>query len=80
MHPTTPFQAAVKKYGTSNFKRTTVKIFDDLRSAFNLEAKIVDKDFIKRKDNYNAHIGGYGGASYFRKVYQYDLTGKYIRE
>ena len=80
MHPTTPFQAAVKKYGTSNFKRTTVKVFDSLKPAFDMEALIVDKDFVKRKDNYNVHIGGYGGASYFRKVYQYTLTGDFIRE
>lgn len=80
MDPTTPFQAAVKKYGTSNFKRTTVKIFDDAKSAYDLESIIVDKDFIKRTDVYNAHIGGCGGSSYFRKIYQYDLDGKYLRE
>ena len=70
MDPTTPFQAAVKKYGTSYFKRTTVKVFDDAKSAYDLESIIVDKDFIKRTDVYNAHIGGCGGASYFRKIYQ----------
>ena len=80
MNPTTPFQAAVKKYGTSNFKRTTVKIFDNAKSAYQLEEQIVDLEFIKRKDNYNVHIGGLGGSSYFRKVYQYCITGEYIRD
>lgn len=80
MNPTTPLQAAVKKYGTAKFKRQVVKIFDNAEAAYQMEAQIVDDAFIKRHDTYNAHIGGCGGSSYFRKVYQYNMNGMYQRE
>ena len=51
--PQTTFQYAVKKYGTSNFRRTVLNIFDTSEEAYALEKQIVNKAFIKRKDVYN---------------------------
>lgn len=80
MNPTTPLQMAVKKHGTSSFKRTTLKVFDNLEDAFNLEKELVTTEFINRSDTYNAKLGGTGGASYFTKINQFDLTGKLIKQ
>ena len=38
IHPKTPFQYAVKKYGIKNFIRTTLQEFDNEEDAYNLEA------------------------------------------
>ena len=47
MNPKTPFQYAVKKYGTSSFKRDILYIYDTLEEAYLKEAEIVDSQFIK---------------------------------
>lgn len=80
MHPITPLQAAVKKYGTSNFKRTTIKIFNNSEEAYQMEKDLVTQEFINRGDTYNAKLGGLGGASYYRKVYQFSPEGTLIRK
>ena len=80
MNPTTPFQAAVKKYGTSAFKRTILKIYDTAHEAYNLEKEIVNYDFIRRKDTYNAKLGGEGGYGAYVKIFQFDLKGNLIKE
>ena len=80
MKPTTPFQYAVKKYGTSNFKRTILKIYDTVAEAFSLEATIVDYDFIRRKDTYNVALGGGGGNQAFIKINQFNINGNLIKE
>lgn len=74
-NPTTPLQYAVKKYGTSNFRRSILFIFNTAEEAFAKEMDIVNKDFINRKDTYNAKLGGIGGSSYSTKIYQFNLKG-----
>lgn len=80
-HPKTKFQYAVQKYGPSNFKRVTIKEFDNEEEAYCLEQEIVNESFISRKDVYNQVIGGHGGdlANNSKPCYQYDLNGKYLR-
>lgn len=80
MNPITPLQAAVKKYGTSNFKRITIKIFNNSEDAYNMERELVTHEFIKRKDTYNAKLGGLGGASYYRSIYQFSEEGVLIKK
>lgn len=80
MYPTTPFQYAVKKYGISKFKRTTIKVFDNLQEAFNLEKELVNYEFLNRKDTYNAALGGGGGNQAFVSVCQFTLEGKFIKK
>lgn len=83
LHPKTPFQYAVKKYGVKNFIRTTIKEFDNENDAYNLEATLVNEDFLRRDDVYNLALGGrlnYDNLHNPKKeVHMYDLDGNYIR-
>lgn len=78
----TAFQYAVKKYGPKNFVRKTLAVFNTVEEAFDLEAEIVNEEFISRPDVYNMVIGGDGGIflAMRKKVFQYDLDGNYITE
>ncbi len=51
---------AIKKYGIQNFQKDILEIADEESIAYLLEKKMVDKDFVRRKDTYNYTIGGKG--------------------
>ena len=76
----TAFCCAVSKYGPSNFKRETIKEFDTLEEALELEKEIVNKTFLKRKDIYNQIEGGGYPPTLEKKVYQYNLNGYFMME
>ena len=46
MNPKYPFQFAVKKYGTSNFKRTTLYTFNTEDEAYTKERELVNLQFV----------------------------------
>lgn len=79
-NPHTAFQHAIKKYGYSKFKRSTLYVFDNKIEAYNKEAEIVTLDFVKRRDNYNVSIGGIQAGIVYDSLYQYDINGNFIRE
>ena len=79
-NPKTPFQYAVKKYGTSNFIRTTLAKFDTEQEAYNLEKQIVNKEFLEREDVYNLVEGGKFSIVPKNKIYMYDLEGNFEKE
>ena len=74
------FHNAVNKYGFDSFTRVTLKIFDSEQDALDFESLIVDKDFINRDDTYNMVEGGGLPPNLSKQVYQYDLTGSFIKE
>ena len=77
--PKTAFQYAVQKYGPSNFKRVTIKVYDTKEEALALESEIVNKEFLARKDVYNEVLGGNSGDTTVSiACYQYDLEGNFI--
>lgn len=82
MHPKTPFQYAVKKYGPKKFSRTVLKVFDVEKDAYKLEANLVTEEFLKREDVYNLALGGRIATNPYPKVrvYMYDLQGNFERE
>lgn len=51
---------AVKKYGKENFKREYIKLCNSPEEMYELEANIVNEDFVKRSDTYNMKTGGTG--------------------
>ena len=76
----TPFQYSVNKYGIDCFKRSVLKIFDNLDDALKLEYEIVNETFILRKDTYNVALGG-GFIPLTNKItYQYTLDGIFVKE
>ena len=79
-HPKTAFQDAVQRYGPKNFKRITIKEFNNEEDAYILESEIVTKEFIARTDVYNQVIGGHGGDLCNNSIpcHQYDFNGNYI--
>ena len=75
-----PIHAAIRKYGVKKFSRKTIKVFDNLQDALDLERWLVDEDFISRTDTYNATVGGSMPPSSNKTIYQYNIDGTYIRE
>lgn len=75
----TPFQFAVNKYGIDSFKRTTLRVFDCEEDAYELEAKLVNEQFLTRKDTYNATLGGSAPHDVSVEVFQYDIKGTFIK-
>lgn len=49
---------AIKKYGKNNFKRTILKLCSSMKEAQEMEAVLVNENFIKRDDTYNIVVGG----------------------
>ena len=78
-----PFCNAVLKYGYINFKRTTIKIFDNKEEAYLLESILVNETILRSKNCYNITKGGYGGNGselLCKEVYQFNLKGKFIKK
>ena len=76
----TPFLSAVMKYGPNKFIRKTLKVFDNLQDALDLERWLVDEEFISRPDTYNISIGGGVPPLTTKPIYQYDLKGNFIKK
>lgn len=83
LHPKTPFQFAVKKYGIKNFIRTTIGEFNNEEDAYALEAQLVDENFLRRDDVYNLALGGRLNCVNLhnpkKEIHMYDLDGNYVR-
>lgn len=76
----TPLQFAVNKYGVDAFKRITLKVFDLEEDAYDLEHEIVTNEFIRRKDVYNATVGGGKPPRQDKIIYQYNTCGDFIKQ
>lgn len=75
-----PFHRAVFKYGCENFRRETLRVFDNLEDALDLERWLVTEDFIKQSNTYNATIGGGMPPMLNKLIYQYSIIGEYEQE
>ena len=76
----TPMQYAVNKYGTDSFVRTTLKVFDTPEEAYEMEAQIVDHEFLKRNDVYNVALGGGLPQPITVNAYQYNFDGTFVKK
>lgn len=82
MNPKYPFQFAVKKYGTANFKRTTLYTFNTEDEAYAKERELVDLKFVQRSDTYNCILGGNIRPLFYNrhKIYQFNIDGSLVKE
>jgi len=55
---------AIAKYGIKNFTKTYLQVCNSSAEMFELEANLVNKEFVARKDTYNLKEGGFGGFDY----------------
>lgn len=53
-------KSTIKKYGRENFKKEVLLVLSDREEAREVEALLVDKEFIARPDTYNLQEGGMG--------------------
>ena len=53
---------SIEKYGRDKFKKEVLYTFNSEEEMNLMEEKIVDKEFISRKDTYNLATGGQGGS------------------
>ena len=58
---------AIEKYGKEHFKKEILFECKTEQEANDLEAEIVDEEFITRLDTYNIMIGGHGGFNFVNK-------------
>lgn len=70
---------AILKYGTSAFHRKTIREFDNLEDALDLEALLVTEDFVKRTDTYNMTTGGQIPPILSKTIYEFNLLGVLIK-
>lgn len=82
MDPKYPFQFAVKKYDTANFKRTTLYTFNTEDEAYAKERELVDLKFVQRSGTYNCILGGNIRPLFYNrhKIYQFNIDGSFVKE
>lgn len=79
------FPKAVAKYGYENFKRETLFEYEDSEAgflaAYQKEAELVTKEYVKSPNTYNLTIGGKFTVwnNLKKKISQYTLDGIFIR-
>lgn len=57
-------RAAIKKYGTENFSKKILFVFDTEEESLSKEKELVSEEFINREDTYNRVAGGRGSWKY----------------
>lgn len=77
--PKTLFQKAVKKHGFDAFQRITLFVCNKKEEAYELEALLVNDQFLKRPDVYNMKLGGEVSPDCSIEVHRYDLNGNYLQ-
>ena len=60
---------AISKYGTENFKKEILFVFDNEDEMNAKESELVTEEFVKEDTNYNLCPGGKGGWGYINKIY-----------
>jgi group I intron endonuclease len=59
---------AIKKYGIENFSKEIISYHSTYKELYDEEQKIVNIEFIQRRDTYNMEIGGSGGKLWTKEM------------
>ena len=65
---------AIFKYGKENFTKEYLHIFDNAEEMFDMEATLVNEEFVVDKETYNIMQGGTGGFDYVNANYDRTTT------
>ena len=69
-------KSAIKKYGTENFMREYLAVFDNPEQMYRMESEIVNNEFISCDETYNISLGGLGSWEHINK----NLTNEQKKE
>jgi hypothetical protein len=58
---------AIEKYNKNNFSKTILEYCNSREELVELEKKIVNEEFVARRDTYNLSVGGAGSKSTWKK-------------
>ncbi len=58
---------AIEKYGSENFERTILHVYNNEDEMNTKERELVNEEFINRADTYNLNVGGYGGFHFINE-------------
>ncbi len=73
-------KAAIKKYGLENFTKEIIRECSSHEEMNDLEAEIVNHDFVARKDTYNLSVGGTCGWENCNKIFRNDPERERLRQ
>ena len=76
----TKLQLAVKTEGVKNFKRIIIAEFDNSKDADNLADMLITQKLLERQDVYNTSLISVNIPFTNEKVYEYSITGEFIKE
>lgn len=74
-YPKTPLQCAVKKYGSKEFKRVVLYVYDNEQEAYNKLDQLLNKDFIKSARTFNTFIDHVNIP-----IYQFNKEGLLVKK
>ena len=71
---------AIKKYGTENFIKEILFVYDNPTQMYKKEAEIVNEEFLLLENTYNIKLGGNGGFDHIHSSELYKGNNHYTKK